>query len=211
MLTITTYDWVPDMAVGYVRDLRIRWACHEAGLDHAIDTTSLREKSAAHFARQPFGQVPMLRDGDLSLFESGAILLYLGERHPALMPMDAAGRAQTQQWLVAVLNTVEPVAMAYVLAQVFDQDAAAADLARPRLQERLGQLAPVVATRAFIAAGRFTIADILLTDVLRVVASLDLLTPWPDLGDYAARMTARPAFQAAHRAQLAHFAGAEGC
>lgn len=208
MLTITTYDWVPDMAVGYVRDLRIRWACLEAGLPYAIDTTSVREKTPAHFARQPFGQVPILRDGEVSLFESGAILLYLAERNAALMPTDPQGRADTQQWLIAALNSLEPVAMAYLVARVFDQDEHATDLARPRLQERLGQLAPVIAGRDFIAAGRFTVADILMTDVLRILGDMGELADHPDLAAYAARMTARTAFRQAHQAQIDHFAGA---
>ncbi|REF69876.1 MULTISPECIES: glutathione S-transferase family protein [Paracoccus] len=205
---ITTYDWVPPFAVGYVRDLRIRWACEEAGLPYRIETTSVREKTAQHFARQPFGQVPILRDGDLSLFESGAILLYLGERAEALMPRDAAARAETQQWLIAALNTLEPPVMAMALARIFDQDARAEELALPRLRERLAQLVPVLEGRDFIAAGRFTIADILLADVLRLVDSLGELAAYPVLAAYMNRITARPAFQRAHAAQVAHFAQA---
>lgn len=205
---ITTYDWVPPFAVGYVRDLRIRWACEEAGLPYRIETTSVREKTAQHFARQPFGQVPILRDGDLSLFESGAILLYLGERAETLMPRDAAARAETQQWLIAALNTLEPPVMAMALARIFDQDARAEELALPRLRERLAQLVPVLEGRDFIAAGRFTIADILLADVLRLVDSLGELAAYPVLAAYVNRITARPAFQRAHAAQVAHFAQA---
>lgn len=85
---ITTFDWVPEMAVGYVRDLRIRWALNEVGAPYQVEATSIKERTAAHLMRQPFGQVPILRDGDLSIFESGAILLYLGERYPALLPQD---------------------------------------------------------------------------------------------------------------------------
>ncbi|WP_199260091.1 glutathione S-transferase family protein [Paracoccus binzhouensis] len=205
---ITTYDWVPPFAVGYVRDLRIRWACEEAGLPYEIETTSVREKTPQHFARQPFGQVPILRDGPLSLFESGAILLYLGERSEVLMPREAAARAETQQWLVAALNSLEPAVMAMVLARIFDQDARAEELALPRLHERLGQLVPVLEGRDFIAAGRFTIADLLLADVLRVVDSVGELAAHPVLSAYLNRITARPAFQRAHAAQVAHFAQA---
>ncbi|RCW81702.1 glutathione S-transferase family protein [Paracoccus lutimaris] len=207
-LVITTYDWVPDFAIGYVRDLRPRWACEEAGLHYAIDTTSVREKTPAHFARQPFGQVPILRDGDLSVFESGAILLYLGERSDALLPREPGPRAETQQWLIASLNTLEPVVMALALARIFDKDAQAAERALPRLQERLRQLEGVMAGRDFIAAGRFTIADIMLTEVLRIAASLGVLADYPALTAYVARMMARPAFQRAHAAQIAHFAKA---
>jgi len=205
---ITTYDWVPPFAVGYVRDLRIRWACEEAGLPYRIETTSVREKTAQHFARQPFGQVPILQDGDLSLFESGAILLYLGERAEALLPRDAAARAETQQWLVAGLNTLEPAVIGMVLARVFDRDARAEELALPRLQERLRQLAPVLEGREFIAAGRFTLADILLADILRTVDSMGELAAWPGLVAYMDRQTGRAAFQRAHAAQVRHFAQA---
>ncbi|MFT4012494.1 MAG: glutathione S-transferase family protein [Paracoccus sp. (in: a-proteobacteria)] len=205
MLTITTYDRVPDMAVGYVRDLRIRWACHEAGLPYAVETTSFHERTARHFGRQPFGQVPMLRDGDLSIFESGAILLYLGDRHPALMPEDAADRAETQQWLVAALNTLEPAVLALTVARFFDRDEGAVARALPRLHDRLRQLAPVLEGRAFIAAGRFTLADILLADVLRLPAARGVLDPYPALADYVARMTARPGFRRALADQRAHF------
>lgn len=202
---ITTYDWVPDFAVGYVRDMRPRWACEEAGLPYSIDTTSVMKKTPEHFARQPFGQVPILRDGDLSVFESGAILLYLGERSEALLPLDPAARAETQQWLAAGLNTLEPVVAALAIARIFDHDARAEERALPRLKERLGQLSAVLEGREFIAAGRFTIADILLTEVLRVAESLGVLGDYPVVTDYLARMTVRPAFQSAHAAQLAHF------
>lgn len=205
---ITTYDWVPDFAVGYVRDLRPRWACEEAGLVYDIDTLSVREKTPEHYARQPFGQIPILRDGDLSVFESGAILLYLGERHQALMPLDPADRAKTQQWLVSGLNTLEPAVMVLATARIFDRDARAEELASPRLHLRLEQLTTAMAGREFIAAGRFTIADILLTEVLRIAQSLGELENYPALTEYVARMTARPAFQHAHAAQLAHFAQA---
>lgn len=205
MYSITTYDWVPEMARGYVRDLRIRWACDEAGAPYSVETTPLRDKTPEHFARQPFGQVPILRDGDLSLFESGAILLFLGERHEALMPRDAQGRAETQQWLVAGLNTIEPQVMALTIARVFDRDEAAAARALPRVKERLAQLETVLAGRDFIAAGRFTIADILLADMLRLLDDRGDLADHPLLEDYRRRMTARPAFRSAHAAQMAHF------
>lgn len=108
-VTITTFDWVPGFAQGYVRDIRIRWLCEEIGRDYDIDTVSVREKSPEHFRRQPFGQVPILTDGELSLFESGAILLHLAEGTP-LLP-NGKDRAMTLQWLIAALNSVEPIAM----------------------------------------------------------------------------------------------------
>lgn len=207
-LTIWTYDWVPEGPRGFIRDLRLRWACEEAGLPYAVRTVPFDQRGPEHFARQPFGQVPILRDGELSLFESGAILLYLGERSEALMPREAAARAETQQWLIAALNSLEPAVMAMVLARIFDQDARAEELALPRLHERLGQLVPVLEGRDFIAAGRFTIADLLLADVLRVVDSVGELAVHPVLSAYMNRITARPAFRRAHAAQVAHFAQA---
>lgn len=202
---ITTYDWVPEMAVGFVRDLRVRWALNEAGQPYTLETYSVRDKTPALFATQPFGQVPALHDGDLTIFESGAILLYLGDRYSALMPEDATGRAETQQWLVAGLNTVEPVVLALTMARVFDRDEAATARALPRVHERLRQLAAAIEGRDFLAAGRFTIADILVGDVLRLLSARDELADYPALADYLARLTARPGFQQAHAAQVAHF------
>lgn len=121
------------------------------------------------------------------------------------MPKDATGRAQTQQWLVAGLNTLEPVVMALTMAQVFDRDEAATARALPRVHERLRQLAAVIEGRDFIAAGCFTIADILVGDVLRLLSARDELAPYPALTDYVARLTARAGFQQALAAQSAHF------
>ncbi|MTH76657.1 glutathione S-transferase family protein [Paracoccus aestuariivivens] len=207
-LVITTFDWVPEISVGYVRDIRIRWACEEAGIPYHVESTSVRDKTLPFILRQPFGQVPMIDDGDISLFESGAILLYLGDRHEALMPRDPAQRAETQQWMVAGLNTLEPVIMAYFIATISDGNATAVSLLEPRLHERLRQLTPIIAKRDFIAAGRFTAADILIAEELRLVEHMDELAPHPVLADYLERMTTRPAFQRALSAQLAHYAEA---
>ena len=106
-LILTTYDWVPETPRGYVRDMRVRWALEEAGLPYRVESTPFRERKAEHFAHQPFGQVPWLTDGDISIFESGAILLHLGERSDALMPADPRGRSEAKEWLFAALNSVE--------------------------------------------------------------------------------------------------------
>src|ERR1700712_5704058 len=106
-LVLTTFDWVPEPPRGFVRDLRVRWALEEAGLPYRVKSVSFRERKAEHFAHQPFGQVPWLTDGDLSIFESGAILLHLGELSPALMPTDDSGRSGTKEWLFAALASVE--------------------------------------------------------------------------------------------------------
>src|SRR5215471_5740998 len=114
-IILTTYDWVPQGPRGFVRDLRVRWALEEAGLPYRIETTPFRDRGPQHFAHQPFGQVPWLTDGDISIFESGAILLYLAERSEALMPTDPRGRAATKEWLVAAMNSVEMAAQPQLL------------------------------------------------------------------------------------------------
>ena len=106
-LILTTFDWVPETPRGYVRDIRVRWALEEAGLPYRVESTPFRDRKAEHFAHQPFGQVPWLTDGDISIFESGAILLHLGERSDALMPADPRGRSEVKEWLFAALNSVE--------------------------------------------------------------------------------------------------------
>ena len=108
-LTLWTYDWVPDGPRGFVRDLRLRWACEEAGLDYAVRTVPFDGRETNHLARQPFGQVPFLNDGDLELFESGACLLHLAGKSEALMPRDPAGAAQTLEWTIAARNSLEMV------------------------------------------------------------------------------------------------------
>lgn len=179
MLTITTYDWVPDMPRGYVRDIRARWACEEAGLDYDIDTVPLVPKSDEHFARQPFGQVPMLKDGVVELFESGAIVLHLADKSDALMPADAQGRAETVQWVLAALNSIEMWVMPWQMAKIFRPDPKAEAEAMKMMKERLGQLETVLAGREHLAAGRFTVADLMMTEVLRVVRDMAALTISP--------------------------------
>ena len=110
-LILTTFDWVPETPRGYVRDIRVRWALEEAGLPYRVESTPFRDRKAEHFAHQPFGQAPWLTDGDISIFESGAILLHLGERSDALMPADPRGRSDAKEWLFAALNSVEAASL----------------------------------------------------------------------------------------------------
>ena len=117
-LILTTFDWVPETPRGYVRDLRVRWALEEAGLPYRVESTPFRDRKAEHFAHQPFGQVPWLTDGDLSIFESGAILLHLGELSDALMPADPRGRSEVMEWLFAALDFRRGGEPALVLVQV---------------------------------------------------------------------------------------------
>lgn len=212
MLTITTYDWVPDMPRGYVRDIRARWACEEGGLPYSVDTVPLMPKSDAHFARQPFGQVPMLKDGDgddaVDVFESGAILLYLAGKSDKLMPTDPKGAADVLKWTISALNSVEMWTMPWQMAVVFRKDAKAADAAAGIMHKRLEQLENEMAGREFIAAGRFSVADIILADVLRIVRDEGGLDRHPGLVAYLDRMLARPAFRKVHDEQVAEFEAA---
>lgn len=209
MLTITTYDWVPEAPRGWVRELRPAWACAEAGLPFRFDTLPLRPKSPAHLARQPFGQVPILRDGDIELWESGACVLHIAERSEALMPKDATGRAEVLSWIFAALNSVEPLELFRQYVHVFDPVPAAQPSAIKALQARLAMLEDAWDGRAFAAAGRFTAADILLADVLRASAAAGQLDGHPQLADYVARLTARPAFRKVHDEQVARFQAAD--
>src|SRR5262249_12365621 len=110
-LTLTTFDWVPDLPRGYVRDLRVRWALEEAHLPYRVASVPFRDRTTEHFVHQPFGQVPWLTDGDISIFESGAILLHLAGRSDALMPSDPQGRCEVLEWLFAALNSVEAASL----------------------------------------------------------------------------------------------------
>jgi glutathione S-transferase len=210
-LILTTYDWVPQGPRGFVRDLRVRWALEEAGLPYRVESTPFRERGPQHFAHQPFGQVPWLTDGDISIFESGAILLHLGEKSSALMPTDPRGRAETKQWLFAALNSVEAAVMPQLVFKFAGEtgDSPARQRFDAFLQGRIAHLEPVLAAREWLA-GNFSIADILMADVLRLVVDRsDRIKDCPHTRAYVARATARPSFQKAHADQLAHFAKAD--
>ncbi|HYI27719.1 MAG TPA: glutathione S-transferase family protein [Bradyrhizobium sp.] len=210
-LILTTFDWVPEMPRGYVRDLRVRWALEETGLPYRVEGTPFRARNADHFAHQPFGQVPWLTDGDISIFESGAILLHLGELSPALMPADPRGRSEAMEWLFAALNSVEMASLPWSLLVFTDANR---DTPEWKLfdgflhQHRLKHLEPVLAGRQWLA-GTFSVADILMADVLRLVDRFDGLANYPACRDYVKRATARPAFVKAHADQMAHFAAAD--
>ena len=210
-LTLTTFDWVPEPPRGYVRDLRVRWALEEAGLPYRVESTPFRARHAEHFAHQPFGQVPWLTDGDISIFESGTILLHLAERSDALMPADPRGRSETIQWLIAALNSVEMASLPWSLL-IFSgeaKDTPAWTLFDGFLkQHRLAHLEPVLAEREWLA-GSFSVADILMADVLRLVDRFDGLANYPACRAYVARAMTRPAFVKAYADQMAHFAAAD--
>jgi len=209
-LILTTFAWVPEMPRGYVRDLRVRWALEEAGLPYRVESVPFGARNAEHFAHQPFGQVPWLTDGDLSIFESGAILLHLGERSETLLPVDPRGRNETKEWLFAALNSVEMASLPWSILQFSGEngDTQAWKLLDGFLKSRLQHLEPVLAGRDWLA-GTFSVADILMVDVLRLVDRFDGLAAHPACRDYVARATARPPFMKAHADQMAHFAAAD--
>lgn len=204
-LTIWTYDWVPDMPRGFVRDLRLRWACEEAGLPYAIATVPFEGRETNHLPNQPFGQIPFLKDGDVQLFESGACLLHIARKSDRLLPTDPAGEADATQWLFAALNSIEMVAVPWWFLGVTGVEP---NGLQGWLDKRLDQLEAVLAGRAWLAAGRFTVADLLMADVLRV-GTLRAANTRPATAAYVARVTERPAFRKAHSDQLAFFAAAD--
>ncbi|AKQ63755.1 Glutathione S-transferase [Myxococcus hansupus] len=205
-----TFDWVPELPRGFVRDLRVRWALEEAGLPYRVQGVPFKNRGDPHLAHQPFGQVPWLTDGDISMFESGAILLHLGERSQTLMPSDPRGRAETQQWLFAALNSVEMPSLPWALFKFAgdETDTPGRRHLEKFLALRLGHMETVLASREWLA-GPFTIADIAMADVLRLVDRFDGLAAYPSCRAYVARATGRPAFQKAHADQMAHFAAAD--
>jgi glutathione S-transferase len=209
-LTLTTFDWVPEMPRGFVRDLRVRWALEEAALPYRVASVPFGNRNAEHFAHQPFGQVPWLTDGDISIFESGAILLHLGERSDRLMPADPRGRSEATAWLFAALNSVEMASLPWSMFKFIGNDdgSPAVKFVDDFLKLRLKHLEPILAGREWLA-GSFSVADILMSDVLRLVDRFDGLTEHRACHAYVARTTARPAFAKARADQMAHFAAAD--
>jgi glutathione S-transferase len=209
MYTLTTFRSVPSFAVGHVRDLRVRWALEEAGQPYDLRLVDFADAATPDYRReQPFGQVPVLQDGDLTLFESGAILLHLGERYPTLLPRDPAARAHVTMWTFAALNSVEPYLanLANLVAFSLDEPWAAAQ--RPVLEEialkRLGQVDAWLEGRDFLA-GDFSVADILMTTVVRLLDGMGYVERFDRLTAWRNRCTARPAYRKALADQVTHF------
>jgi glutathione S-transferase len=200
-LIIWTYDWVPEGPRGFVRDLRLRWACEEAGLDYAVRTVPFDGRETNHLARQPFGQVPFLNDGDLQLFESGACLLHLAGRSETLMPSDPGGAAQTLEWTIAALNSIEMVSVPWWFLKLSGD---ADNQLTGWLGQRLDHIERILGERQWLAAGRFTVADLLMADVLRV-KDVRAFGNRPATEAYVARVTDRPAFRKARSDQIALF------
>jgi glutathione S-transferase len=204
-LIIWTYDWVPEGPRGSVRDLRLRWACEEAGLAYSVRTVPFEGRETNHLERQPFGQVPFLDDGGLKMFESGAGVLHLARKSERLMPRDPAGEAETVQWMMAALNSIEMVTVPWWFLKITGQkDNGLAGW----MASRLDQLEKVLGERDWLAANRFTAADLMMADAVR---GSDVRSSGhrPATDAYVARVTDRPAFKKARADQLAHFAAAD--
>lgn len=210
-ITLFAFSWVPELARGYVRDHRARWAMEEAGIGYKTKLVhAAEEKPEWYLAEQPFGQVPALVDGDVHLFESGAILLHLGQKSESLMPTDARGRAATQSWLFSALNSIEQYTLELFFLHVVFAEEEWTKLRIPSahdfIRRRLGQLSDALGDKDYLI-GRFTVADIMMATVLRDVDRQMPLTDLPALDAYLKRCLARPAFQRAIDAQFADFTG----
>jgi glutathione S-transferase len=210
MITISAFKWVPDFAKGQVRDLRARWALEEAGLPYRTRLLQQGDQDKPEYrALQPFGQVPILEEDGLVLFESGAIVLHIGERSETLLPKEAGARARAMQWLVAALNSVEPFVMNVALIDVFYANEQWAKLRRPGavefVQRRLAALSKSLGDKPFLDGERFTAGDLVMSTVLRILKNTDIVSRDARLAAYVERCTARPAFKRALEAQLGDF------
>ena len=211
MITISAFRWVPDFAKGQVRDLRVRWALEEAGLPYRTRLLSQGDQDKPEYrALQPFGQVPVFEEDGLVLFETGAIVLHIGERSEALLPKDRVARAHATQWVVAALNSIEPSVMNVALIDLFfTNEEWAKTQWRPRavelLQKRLAGLSKSLGDKPFLDGDRFAAGDLLMSTVLRILKHTDIVTKDKRLAAYIDRCTARPAFKRALEAQLADF------
>jgi glutathione S-transferase len=213
VITISAFRWVPETARGQVRDLRVRWALEEAGLTYRTRLLEQGDQDQPQYrALQPFGQVPILEEEGLVMFESGAIVLHLGERSEALLPQDPGARARATQWLIAALNSVEPHVMTVVAIDLFYANEKWAQLRRPGavafLERRLAALCGALGGKPFLDGERFTAGDLMMASVLRLLERTDLLSGDARLAAYVARCTSRPAFQRALAAQLGDFRSA---
>lgn len=204
-LTIYTLDWVPEGPRGFVRDLRLRWAAEEAGLAYDMGTVRFEDRETNHLESQPFGQVPFLVDGDIRMFESGACLLHLARKSETLMPRDTAGEAETTQWVLAALNSIEMVTVPWWFLKITGKED---NGLTGWVDRRLAQLESVLSRREWLAANRFTVADLLMADVLRV-SLLRVHGDRPATEAYIKRVTDRPAFRKAHADQIAHYVAAD--
>lgn len=210
-IIVTTYDWVPEVPRGYVRDLRLRWALEEAQLPYRVESTPFHDRGPDHFAKHPFGQAPMLTHGDQTIFESGAALLYVGELSDNLLPKGQAGRFNVTQWVFGALNSMEMASVPWSLFKFTgtDNDESGFGMFNDFLTGRLTNLERFIADKDWLT-GPFSIADIAMVDALRLIDRFDELAAYPACRALKERGEARPAFIKAHADQLAHFKKGDG-
>jgi glutathione S-transferase len=212
VIRLSAFRWVPPFAQGLVRDLRVRWALEEAGLPYEVMLIGPDDqKSATYRAMQPFGQVPAIDDDGLVLFESCAIVMHLGEKSEVLLPRDEAARARVRTWMLAALNTVEPPIMMLNVIDLQPGGAPAGakgvrDAVLSMIERRLDSLGAFLGEREHLVEDRFTAADLLMTTVLRILRTTDLVSRRPALQAYKERHEARPAFKKALADQTGAFA-----
>jgi glutathione S-transferase len=209
--TITAFERSPDRGRGLARDMRVRWALEEVGQPYDVRLVSFAEmKEPPHLSRNPFGQIPTYEEGDLALFESGAIILHIAERHPGLLPEDANARARAIAWMFAALTTVEPSIVERSMSFLFERDKSWYEQRQPMLDDRvrvrLGQLSKRLGDAEWLD-GAFSAGDLLMVTVLRRLDGSGLVEEFPNVAAYVARGEARPAYKRAFAAQLAEFAG----
>ena len=212
--TITAFESSPDRGRGLARDMHVRWALEEVGQAYDVRLVSFAEmKEPAHRALHPFGQIPTYEEGDLKLFESGAIVLHIAERHPGLLPDDPDARARAITWMFAAHSTMEQPIVAREAAMLLERDKPWYEARLPilddRVRVRLGELSDRLGDADWLD-GAFSAGDLLMVEVLRRPAASSLLADYPNLVAYVARGEARPAFRRAFDAQLAVFNAASG-
>jgi glutathione S-transferase len=211
-ITITAFEKSPDEGQGLARDMRVRWALEEVGQPYEVRLLSMTQlKQPAHRALNPFGSIPTFEEGDLALFESGAIVLHIAERHAGLLPDDANARARAIAWMFAALNTVEPPIVEHEVATYFERDKTWRDehlaMIVKRVRDRLEDLSRRLGDADWLD-GKFSAADLMMILVLRRLDGSGLVEEYPRLAAYVARGVARPAYQRAFAAQAAVFAAA---
>ena len=210
MITLTTYQWVPDFAAPLMRAFRVRWALEEAGLSYRTRLLEQGDQDKPDYRMlQPFGQVPIFEEDGFVLFESGAIVLYIGERSEALLPKEPRARARATQWLTAALNSIEPFVMNVAVIDLFYANEEWAKLRRPGavefVQRRLSALSKSLGDKRYLDGDRFTAGDLMMTTVLRILKHTDIVTGDKRLAAYIERCSARPAFKRAFDAQIGDF------
>lgn len=210
--TITAFERSPDRGQGLARDMRVRWALEEVAQHYEVRLVSFAAmKEPAHLARHPFGQIPTYEEGDLVLFESGAIVLHLAQHHTGLLPEEANARARAITWMFAALNTVEPPILDLQTAKILEGDRSWNEqrlpLVKDRIRVRLTELSTRLGEADWLADGAFSAGDLMMVSVLLRLKPSGLLDEQPRLAAYVARGEARPAYQRAFAAQWAVFAG----